>query len=61
MRNIGVKNATLLRWLGGFPEELVRKRTRLSLIRGYMAVTAGDLGAGSSIGLIEFAAHAGSA
>jgi LuxR family transcriptional regulator, maltose regulon positive regulatory protein len=39
------ENATLLRWLGGLPEELVRKRTRLSLIRGYMAVTAGDIDA----------------
>jgi LuxR family transcriptional regulator, maltose regulon positive regulatory protein len=37
------ENATLLRWLDGLPEELGRKRTRLSLIRAYMAVTSGDL------------------
>src|SRR5712691_1363380 len=39
------ENATLRRWLDGLPEELGRKRTRLSLIRAYMAVTSGDLDA----------------
>jgi LuxR family maltose regulon positive regulatory protein len=37
------EKATLARWLAALPADLVHRRTRLGLVRAFMALTSGDL------------------